>query len=232
MTTHHCRLLRRSLRISIAATVCAASLLTMPPADAACPTASIDLPAKVSVDRGYQQISVPLVEACGAAYVSSDLYGPDGQEAVLIYDPAYDGAVDYWDVYDFSVRPGTYYLRDGQAWDADYNDVPVGDDTTVVKFGSSLGTATARYGSKVKVTVTARRYDAGSRRMIPRAGVTVGIREHVPGTNSGYTVRAYVKTTASGVASATLSSPYMRDWQAWFGASGSFWGATSIATRR
>lgn len=201
------------------------------PALATCPTISVDLPDRISVGRPYQQVNVPLVEACGASYVATSIYGPDGFEDIMIYDPASDGKLDYWDVYDSSIKPGSYYLRDGHAYDSEYNDMQVGDDATTVKFASAVSIVASRTGSNVKLTVTGRRYDAASERMVARPNATIGLRERVPGTAT-WKVTTYLKTSSSGVATVTLNRPYQRDWQAWFGATGSFWDATSGVVRK
>jgi hypothetical protein len=224
---------KRRCRLAVVAALAIGAIpfIGQPPASAACPTLQINLPAKVSIDREFKQVNVPLVSSCGAQYAASDLYGPGGFENIFIYDPAYNGKLDYWDVYDYMIKPGQYYLRDGHAYDASYNDLPVASDTTTVKYASGLSIATDRSGSKVKVTISARRYDGSANKMMPRSGVTVGIRERVPGTTA-WKIRSYLKTPASGTASVTLSSPSTRDFQAWFGATGSFWDATSLVSRR
>lgn len=225
-------LLQRSRLVSALALALLASGPASAPAAGACPQTRIDLPPRLSVDRPYTRVDVPLVRSCAAEYVASDLYGPRGLEDVFIYDPARNGAVDHIDLYDWRLRPGTYSLRDGVAYGSSSSRRgTVAPDVTVLRYGASLGIGTSRAGSTVTVRVSARRYSPDLDRMVPYSGRVVGLRQR-SGPSAAWTTRAFLRTNARGDAAVSFSASSPRQYQAWFGTTPSFWAArTAVSVR-
>jgi hypothetical protein len=187
-----------------------------------------DLPAKVSIDRPELRIAVPLRGCEGSMeYASAYLYGPAGMNDVLIWDGT---RTAYWYAYDFDTPPGVYDTDDGGGWTVDQTDQAWRGDRSTVKFASRSAVSATRSGSRVSITATATRYDAGTSRFIPFANRVIAIDHCLYSTGSCSTL-AYAKTNSAGRATITVSAPAARYYQMRFGESGSFWGSTSSRVR-
>ena len=208
-----------------AAATLAAGLVAAPAAQAAC-VVKADLPATVSIDRPYKEITVPLRDSCGKDYAAFDLYGPSGWQDIFIYDGRYVSR-DHWQVYDWDVTPGTYRTRDGDAWDASYDDLPVASDTTVAKYGARQTIKTSRHGSYVTVTGKTTRYSPSAETFIPRT-TKVSLQRNVAGS------WRYVNslTPRAGTVSAHVHAPNTSKWRLVSRPTPTVWGSTSaVATR-
>lgn len=131
------------------------------PAQADC-TSHVYLPATVVINRAFQTVNPGLGTCSTAKYVSADLVGPDGVDAVFTYDPPYYGAHPQypWDVYDSQVVLGNYYTRNSYSYDNNYDPIAVTPAYMTVRFGSvSQGSAT-RSGSLVTIGVYTGRWNA------------------------------------------------------------------------
>lgn len=158
----------------------------------------------MSVDRAYQEVRISLRDNCYNDYVSSYLYGPAGLEDVFIWDPASNGAVEYWDIFGWYTQPGTYRTRDGSAYPNGYSRV---ETSTVVKFGSKAGLTAKRSGGRVTLTACASYYNGSRDAFVPWAGHKATIQKL---GRDGRTW-SYVKTVGtnrSGCAAHTVSDRY------------------------
>ncbi|ROP43598.1 hypothetical protein [Pseudokineococcus lusitanus] len=186
-------------------TVTAVAPATAQPVTAAAAACSsrAGLPARVSIDRAYQEVRVPLQDSCYNDFVWLDLYGPQGYETMLDWDPAHNGALAYWDVYGWYTQPGTYRVREGYASPHNYT----ASTSTLVKFGSKAGLTAKRSGGRVTLTACASYYNGSRDAFVPWAGHKATIQKL---GRDGRTW-SYVKTVGtnrSGCAAHTVSDRY------------------------
>lgn len=214
--------MRRPLAASLAAVLAVPALLTAAaPAGTAC-TVKADLPATVVVDRPYREVPVRLTNTCGADYAAFDIYGPDGWEDILIYDPI--TTREYWDIYDW-ITPGAYKTRDGHAYDADYDDVPVAHDSTVVRFGSRAGISATRSGKYVTVTGITRRYNPSTQTFTPWGGAKVTIERRYP--DGRWAPIVTLNADRTGKVTRRVYTPRTAYWRAIISPTSAVWGRTS-----
>lgn len=212
--------------VAVAAATVTAGLATAPAAQAAC-VVKANLPDRVSIDRPYKEISVPLHDSCGKRYASFDLYGPRGWNDILIYDGRY-AVRDYWDVYDWDVTPGTYKTRDGDAWDTDDDDLPVAHDTTTARYGSRQSISTSRRGTYVTVKGLTTRYTPVAGRFVAWSGTKVVLQRY---TGSSW---HWVKTLKPryGRVTTTVHAPWVRRWRLVTQPTWMTWTRTSLVAKR
>jgi hypothetical protein len=131
----------------------------------------VNLPDKVSMDRPELEIRVSLVDSCYASYAYFYIYGPQGEYTSLYYDPAYNGATDYWWIDTWFTQPGLYSTpladTDGIAY----------DNKSMVKFGSKAGLTAKRSGNKVNLTACASYYHGFRDAFVPWQGNKATIQQ-------------------------------------------------------
>jgi hypothetical protein len=214
------------------ATACAVALAggTMAgaaPAAAYC-GARVDLPSTVSIDRPYKEIEVVLRSGCyELEYAAAHLYGPTGADDIFIWDPAYGGAVEYWDVYDWT-KPGDYKTRDSWGHTYDYDDAWITEDTVRVKYGSRTSIRTTRSKKYVTVSASASRYKPADRKFRPYNTVA---RIEIKKKNKWVQKKA-VSLGRDGKASVRIYAPSKQTWRVRIAETGSVWGRTSATSRR
>jgi hypothetical protein len=189
-----------------------------------------DMPARVAVRYPVQKFAVPLSGCEGLLdWADAQVYRTGDIDDSLFY---VGSRVDYWDVYDFSVRPGTYCTTDGEAFTTDAEPAPWAYDCTALKFATSAGLTVARGGAKVTLGMAVWRYDSGSSAFFRYAGATVTVQHRIPGTASWSTMGT-VRMNASGRASLVLTVPTRRDYRIVVpDTSASFWGGPSPTVSR
>ncbi|QDP97713.1 hypothetical protein FOE78_18970 [Microlunatus elymi] len=169
-------MLQRTLRkiaIALGATTAGISLIAVNvPSSSAATTCTLQgsLPSKIVINKRDVIVHSKLSgsgdckpKGGGFSYAAANLDGPQGAEDFAYWDRIGDS--ERFDFWAYDITPGSYTLRDGDAWvyDADYNDVPVKwkATSTKIKFGSRvISTKSSRKQAKVTVSATAQRYTA------------------------------------------------------------------------
>lgn len=223
---------RRSLRRALTGVALASALtLGSVPAALAQPTtaatpqpasscaASISMPSKVVIDRSYREVKVTLKDPCkrisGSAY--SYLYGKDGIEEVFLFSGG--SRTEYWDVYDWSVTPGTFKTRDSSARDKNYKPVWVKETSTKAKYGTKSSLSTSRSGSKVTFSVSSTAYSPTYEAYRPWTAKKAVIQKKV-GSEWRYFRTVPLsggkgKISATASAKATYRVSVTEDWARW-----------------
>jgi hypothetical protein len=198
-------------------------------ATAACAVRA-DMPARVSVRYPVQKFAVPLSGCEGRLdFASAQIYKTGDIDDYLFYDTS---RVDYWDVYDFSVRPGTYCTIEGTGFTTDAQDISWTQDCSPLRFATSAGLTVARKGSNVTLGLAVWRYDAASSSFIRYSGATVTVQHRVPGS-AYWSTLATVRMNSAGRASLLKSAPARRDYRIVVpDTSASFWGGPSPTVTR
>ncbi|WP_298804223.1 hypothetical protein [uncultured Pseudokineococcus sp.] len=149
-------------------------------------TTKADLPARVSIDREWQVVDVPLVDTCAPEYAAFDIYGPDGFDDFLEYFPQDDETVSSWLVLG-EMPPGVYRTRDGETSESVY-------DSTVLKYGSRARLTAKRSGTTVQLTACATQYNGMRDAFVAWAGHRVTVQK-LDGDGRSW---QYLATTTTG----------------------------------
>jgi hypothetical protein len=236
-TMHQTALLRRIstralrgsvLALLLALVVTAADPGTQPArADIDSCKVSLDVPAKIAIDRPYKAVKVKVFQSCyfDPYYASIKEYGPRGLNAVFIFD--WEHNTDIWDIYSYQAL-GTYRTRLGAAYDS--NGYPFGfeSSTTVIKLGSKASLSTRRSGSYVHLSVNSKAWSPNSDKFIGWNSNSAKIQYS---TKSGWKTIKTVKLT-KGKATVKVSAKHKRTYRFITASDGSHWGSTSKSSRR
>jgi hypothetical protein len=191
-------------------------------------TTRVILPTAVRIDRPYREVKVTLATSCpDIEYASTDLYGPEGWDDIFIWDPASNGAVEYWDVYDWQTL-GAFKTRDGRAYDSNYDDLPFTEGTTSIRLASRAGIQTSRSGSYVTVRASVQRYSptySAYRAWNTKARVDEQ-------TSTGWKYLRTLDLGADGVAATKFYSPGAKTYRIRVASTANTWGVTSATSRR
>lgn len=202
---------------------------TAPAQTAAACSTRVEMPERISVDRSYREIPVTLRTSCSDIdWAGTVLYGPDGLEDGFDFDPARNGAVDYWDFYAGWTPLGTYKTRDGYAYDADFNALPFTETSTSVRLRSRAGITTTRSGNYVTVRGSVQRYSPTFDAFRPWNTIARVDAKTATGWR-------YVRTLdlgADGVASTRLYAPSAQTYRLRVAGQTTTWGVFSATSRR
>lgn len=235
------RAVRRTLAAAAIAITAAAGLVgahsTPAAATAAC-TLKGSLPSKVVINKSNVTFYSTLrgsgnCKPSGGEFDGADAYldGPNGTEDIPMWDSI--GQTYRFDFYAYEGHPGTYTLRDGEAfiWTADYDAVPVywTSTKTSIRYGSKASVATTRSGRRVTISGTAKRYTTYEGYKPYKTTVYLQRR-----TKSSKTYKAYktLKTNASGKVSYSYNNRARYYYRLVIKDTAGVWGATTPGSYR
>jgi hypothetical protein len=190
-------------------------------------TCSVVVPSKVSIDRPYKKITAYRGSNCtsaGVVYASWEGYhSATGFQDMLIFDGT---SYDYWDVYDWDLKPGLVTWRPSTAYDASYNDVPQVTAYSDVRAGSAAKISATRVGSTVTLKTAALYYYApwSAYRGWPGAKIQLQYRNSSTGT-CYYLKNVY--TSSAGTASYTFNYSKARYYRAMVAGNTTIWNSSS-----
>ncbi|HEY9290979.1 MAG TPA: hypothetical protein VIP98_06860 [Microlunatus sp.] len=238
-------MLKRTLRKIVIGLGTAAATLSLVavnvPSSSAATTCTLQgsLPSKIVINKRDVVVHSKLsgsgnCKPKGGEFWGADanLDGPQGLEDLAMWEKIGEQyRFDFWAYY---VTPGSYSLRDGEAFiiDADYNDVPVKwkNSSTKIKFGSRVvSTKSSRKGSKVTVSATSQRYTSDAKYKAYKTKVYLQRK-----TKSAKSYSAYKTLTSksTGKVSYSYSTKKKYSFRFVIKDASSVWGSTSASSYR